>query len=225
MNISLYTLTSPLHDQKAVDAASAEFLAEIESKLGFSFDFRGHDFSGYGTGNLDVIYVRTGGTEGLFEEVFPTLKGNILLLTSGKSNSLAASMEILSYLNQKGRQGEIIHGSTDYIAERLKVLAQVQAARKSLNGKKLGVIGQPSDWLISSNPDAEALKAKLGVNLVHVPIEELIDIVLSDEDLSAYSHRSMGQDSGLGNPDMTEITAQIPSTIQKYTSGDLLPDG
>ena len=221
MNISLYTLTSPLHDQKAVDAASAEFLAEIESKLGFSFDFRGHDFSGYGTGNLDVIYVRTGGTEGLFEEVFPTLQGNILLLTSGKSNSLAASMEILSYLNQQGRQGEIIHGSTDYIAERLKVLAQVQAARKSLNGKKLGVIGQPSDWLISSNPDAEALKAKLGVNLVHVPIEELIDIVLSDEDLSAYSHRSMGQNSGLGNPDMTEITAQIPSTIQKYTSGVL----
>ena len=221
MNISLYTLTSPLHDQKAVDAASAEFLAEIESKLGFSFDFRGHDFSGYGTGNLDVIYVRTGGTEGIFEEVFPALGGNILLLTSGKSNSLAASMEILSYLNQKGRQGEIIHGSTDYISERLKVLAQVQAARKSLNGKKLGVIGQPSDWLISSNPDAEALKAKLGVNLVHVPIEELIDIMLSDEDLSAYSHRSMGQNSGLGNPDMTEITAQIPSTIQKYTSGAL----
>ena len=188
MNISLYTLTSPLHDQKAVDSASAEFLAEIEGKLGFGFDFHGPDFTGYGTGGLDVIYVRTGGTEGLFEEVFPALDGNILLLTSGKSNSLAASMEILSYLNQQGRQGEIIHGSTDYIAERLRVLSQVEAARKSLNGKNLGVIGQPSDWLISSNPDAEAVKAKLGLELVHVPIEELIELVKSDEDLSAYNH-------------------------------------
>ena len=210
MNISLYTLTSPLHDQKAVDAASAEFLAEIEGKLGFGFDFHGPDFAEYGCGGLDVIYVRTGGTEGIFEEVFPALGGNILLLTSGKSNSLAASMEILSYLNQKGRQGEIIHGSTDYIAERLRVLAQVQTARKSLNGKKLGVVGQPSDWLISSNPDAEAVKAKLGLELVHVPIDELIEIVKSDEDLSAYGHK-----------DMEEIAAKIPAAVQKYTAGAL----
>ena len=218
MNISLYTLTSPLHDQKAVDAASAEFLAEIESKLGFGFDFRGPDFSEYGCGGIDVIYVRTGGTEGLFEEVFPTLGGYILLLTSGKSNSLAASMEILSYLNQKGRQGEIIHGSTDYIAERLRVLSQVEAARKSLNGKNLGVIGQPSDWLISSNPDAEAVKTKLGINLVNVPIEELIEIVKSDVDLSGYIHPGIGYPA-TGHPGLTEIADQIPSAVQKYFDG------
>lgn len=218
MNISLYTLTSPLHDQKAVDAASAEFLAEIEGKLGFGFDFRGPDFAEYGCGGLDVIYVRTGGTEGLFEEVFPNLGGNILLLTSGKSNSLAASMEILSYLNQKGRQGEIIHGSTEYIAERLRVLSKVEAARKSLNGKKLGVIGQPSDWLISSNPDAEAIKDKLGIKLIHVPIEELIQLVKSDEDLSAYGHAGKIQ-SDKGYPDLTAIANQIPSAVQKYFDG------
>lgn len=210
MNISLYTLTSPLHDQKAVDAASADFLAEIESKLGFNFDLQGPDFSRYGSDGLDVIYVRTGGTEGLFKEVFPTLEGNILLLTSGKSNSLAASMEILSYLNQQGRQGEIIHGSTDYIAERLRLLSLVESAYNALNGKNLGVIGEPSDWLISSNPNAEAVKAKLGINLVNVPIEELIQLVKSDEDLSAYSHK-----------DMAELSAQIPSAIQNYTSGAL----
>ena len=220
MSISLYTLTSPLHDQKAVDADSAEFLSKIESKLGFGFDFHGPDFSGYGSKGLDVIYVRTGGTEGLFEEVFPALDGNILLLTSGKSNSLAASMEILSYLNQQGRQGEIIHGSTDYIAERLRVLSQVEAARKSLNGKNLGVIGQPSDWLISSNPDAEAVKNKLGINLVYVPIEELVDIVLSDEDLTAYAHPDMDH-TGTGHSSIAEIQSQIPSSIRKYTAGAL----
>ena len=93
--ISLYTLTSPLHDENAVNESSAEFISEIENKLGSSMDFRGTDFSKYGTGGLDVIYVRTGGTEGIFEELFPTLNGTILLLTSGKSNSLAASMVVI----------------------------------------------------------------------------------------------------------------------------------
>lgn len=208
MDIAIYTLTSPLHDENAVNAASRDFISEIEEKLGCKVDFRGPDFTGYGSHDLDVIYVRTGGTEGLFKDVFPKLKGSVLLLTSGKSNSLAASMEILSYLDQQGRQGEIIHGSADYIAERLSILTKVNAAKKELNNKNLGIIGKPSDWLISSDPDNEAVKRTLGVNLVDVPIEELIDLVKSDEDLSAYR-----------NEFMNEIAAKVPAGIQTYTEG------
>ena len=203
MNIAVYTLTSPLHDEQSVNAASADFIAEIEAKLGTEVDFRGADFSGYGTHDLDVIYVRTGGTEGLFKEVYPTLEGTVYLLTSGKSNSLAASMEILSYLGQQGRKGEIIHGSTDYIAARLTLLTRVNAARKSLQGNNLGIIGKPSDWLISSDVDKEVVKNTLGVNLVDIPIEELIDLVKSGE----------------GNDVRPELSADIPSAISKYTDG------
>lgn len=210
MNISLYTLTSPLHDENSVNAASAEFIARIEAELGADMAFRGPDFTNYGTGALDVIYVRTGGTEGLFKEVYPRLQGPVLLLTSGKSNSLAASMEILSYLNQQGCKGEIIHGTPAYIADRLRLLSKVHEARQFLNGKNLGIIGQPSDWLISSEPDKAALKERLGLNLVDVPINELIELVSSDEDLSAYSH-----------PEMEAIAQNIPTAIQKYTNGAL----
>lgn len=175
MNIALYTLTSPLHDEAAVNAVSGAFISEIENALGARFDFRGNDFSGYGESDLDIIFVRTGGTEGLFKEVFPTLGGNILLLTSGKSNSLAASLEIMSYLNQQGRKGEILHGSVSYISERINVLAKVSRARKSLNGRNLGIIGEPSDWLISSDADKKAVKEKLGINLLDINIQELVE--------------------------------------------------
>lgn len=175
MNIALYTLTSPLHDEAAVNAVSGAFISEIEDSLGIRFDFRGNDFSGYGESDLDIIFVRTGGTEGLFKEIFPTLDGNILLLTSGKSNSLAASLEIMSYLNQQGRKGEILHGSVSYISERINVLAKVSEAKKSLNGKNLGIIGEPSDWLISSNADKKAVKEKLGINLLDINIQELVE--------------------------------------------------
>ena len=210
MNIGLYTLTSPLHDENAVNAASAEFIGQIENSLGCQFDFCGPDFSSYGSHDLDVIYVRTGGTEGLFEEVFPSLKGNILLLTSGKSNSLAASLEILSYLGQHDRKGEIIHGSVEYIAQRLTVLSKVNAARQALDGQNLGIIGQPSDWLISSNADEVKVKETLGINLVNIPIEELINLVKSSEDISSYLPANA-----------KELTATVPAGIQKYTEGAL----
>lgn len=193
MKIGLYTLTSPLHDEATVNATSASFVSEIESALGYGFEFHGSDFTSYGAGDLSLIYVRTGGTEGLFREIYDRLEGPVLLLTSGKSNSLAASMEILSFLNQQGRTGEIIHGSVDYIAKRVDVLAKVAKAQQKLNGTRLGVIGQPSDWLISSAADPVALSGKLGITLVDIPISELIDEYhkadLSQCDLSDIAKR------------------------------------
>ena len=183
--IGLYTLTSPLHDEVAVNAASASFVAAIEESMGSRFKFHGADFSTYGTDDLSVIYVRTGGTEGLFQEIYGRLEGPVLLLTSGKSNSLAASMEILSYLNQQGRRGEIIHGSIEYIAERIGVLAKVAQARKKLQGARVGVIGRPSDWLISSVADPAALSSMFGIELVDIPISELVEEYASVPDSSS----------------------------------------
>ena len=191
MNIGLYTLTSPLHDPKSVEEASRSFISEIEQKAKIRFDIKGEDFGTYGEHDLDIIYVRTGGTEGLFKEVFPTLHGKIVLLTSGRSNSLAASMEILSYLNQHGRKGEIIHGSTGYIAERLLILSKVASAAMNLSGTNLGVIGKPSDWLISSEANKEMLKDKLGINLVEIPISELISEIY---DSSHFGSMMMASD-------------------------------
>jgi L-fucose isomerase-like protein len=199
-----------LHDEAAVNAASAAFVSEIENLSGYKFEFHGSDFTLYGSDDLSLIYVRTGGTEGLFQEVFANLDGPILLLTSGKSNSLAASMEILSFLNQQGRSGEIIHGSVSYIAERIKVLAQVAKARKVLRGSRLGVIGAPSDWLISSTPDASALYERLGIELVDVPISELIE---------EYHLADFGQGSEIADKAKAEFESHAPVALQKYSEG------
>lgn len=175
MDIAIYTLTSELHDEAAVGAVTQEFLGS----LGIDYTLKGNDYSDYGTHTLSVIYVRTGGTEGIFKRLLPQLRQQsqapFYLLTSGKSNSLAASMEILSYLQQNYMQGEIIHGSADYIARRLQALEKVQEAKRQLNGARLGIIGEPSDWLISSAAYPKAVKTKLGIELVEVPISELLE--------------------------------------------------
>ena len=175
--IAIYTLTSTLHDEKAVSAVTSEFL----ESLGITYDLKGPDYSDYGTCDLSLIYVRTGGTEGIFKSLLPELQAKsrrpFYLLTSGKSNSLAASMEILSYLRQHDIRGEILHGSTAYIAQRISLLAMVEQAQRQLQGARLGIIGQPSDWLISSHADQQTVLERLGIELVDIPIEELLSTI------------------------------------------------
>ena len=177
MNIAVYTLTSELHDEQTVGAVTQEFL----NSLDVAYDFKGSNYADYGTHSLDLIYVRTGGTEGIFKRLLPELQAKserpFYLLTSGKSNSLAASMEILSYLRQNGFKGEIIHGNPDYISKRIRLLAKAGEARNSLKGCRLGIIGEPSDWLISSQADKEAILQRLGISLIDIPMQELLDVM------------------------------------------------
>lgn len=172
--ISIYTLTSSLHDEKAVDEVTAEFLGG----LGIDYSMKGSDFSTYGEDVLSLIYVRTGGTENIFKSVFgivTAVRQPVYLLTSGKSNSLAASMEILSYLRGRSVAGEILHGSPEYVGGRIERLLRIEKARRAIDGKRLGVIGRPSDWLISSACDYDAVKKKTGIEIIDIPIDDLVD--------------------------------------------------
>ena len=179
-SIAIYTLTSELHDAQAIAAVTNEFLGSLH----IDYDLCGNDFSDYGTHTLDLIYVRTGGTEGIFLQQLPLLKSKssrpFYLLTSGKSNSLAASMEILSYLRQQNLTGEIIHGNNDYIAKRIAMLEKVSKVRQQLQGCRLGIIGQPSDWLISSHTNKYSVRHQLGIHLHEIPIQELINSLLKE---------------------------------------------
>ncbi len=198
----LYTLTSGLHGEMAPDARREPFIQALEAALGTPFDCRGDDFRGYGQAEgPELIYIRTGGTEGLFlKKVAPLLarvwaqgtnatgKQPIRLLASGQSNSLAASMEILSWLRQRGFAGEILHGRPADIAARLRAGAaengspaagtaflQPVSFGRILAGRRFGVVGKPSDWLISSEVDYTAARDVLGAELIDIPIKELVE--------------------------------------------------
>ena len=229
--ISIFTLTSTLHDKAAVDAATKEFL----EGLGIEYSFKGDDYEDYGT-ELSLIFVRTGGTEGLFKELLPTLQGlsrqPILLLTSGKSNSLAASMEILSYLRQEGLRGEILHGSPSYIRSRIEALSKVEEARRFLEYKTLGIVGHPSDWLISSGFDRDVILDKLGISLQYIPMEELLEEYSSLKDEVAESWNEVqslrsacrslsGTDRSLSDTDRSLSGAEgpLPTPVKQALPG------
>ena len=58
--------------------------------------------------DLSLILVQTGGSEGLFKkDIYGKFEGPYYLLTYGSSNSLAASLEILSFIKNEGKKGTL----------------------------------------------------------------------------------------------------------------------
>ena len=219
--IAVYTITSGLHDEASVSRLSDEFLAGVFPDG--DFEFKGSNFADFGTHSLDLIYVRTGGAEGIFKQLLPEMLARgterYYLLTSGKSNSLAASLEILSYLRQQGLKGEVLHGQADYLQHRVQVLAAVAEARKKLQGTRIGVIGQPSDWLIASQADPMAVMDKLGAKLVEVPMEELLNEIAKAPKDNAPAEEEMADKVRKSYPGATQIYHALDVLVKKYGLG------
>lgn len=216
--VNIYTITSGLHNEESVQRLSDEFLKGVFPEGGF--EFKGASFRDFGTGGLDLIYVRTGGAEGIFKGLLPEMIARgvekYYLLTSGKSNSLAASLEILSYLRQQGLKGEVLHGSPEYIRHRIDILETVDNARKALQGARIGVIGQPSDWLISSHADSMAVMDRLGVRIVEVPMEELLQEIARAEGSPAPSEVEMAPAVRAAYPGAVQIYNALKVLVEKY---------
>ncbi len=169
--VDFYQIRSPL--SQITEERMGQYIRALSDELGEALQrvlleqYLADDFA--------LLYVASGGSEGFFLEVFEQLKArHCYILTSGESNSLAASMEILSYLNKHGGSGEILHGDIGEVAAQIRALRNAHRALAALRGKNLGCIGEPSDWLIASGYSPEAMKQKLGLGFVSIPMEELL---------------------------------------------------
>ena len=169
MKIGIYKIVSSLHDQEYISKNTNDFISNIENELGSKIDFISkEDFSSY---DLVLTLIQSGGSENQFKKVYKELPRPYLLLTYGSNNSLAASMEILSFLHNNKEEGEILHGSISYIVSRINYYIN----NKEITYKRLGVIGRPSDWLISSNVDYSLVKEKFGIELINISLNELVN--------------------------------------------------
>ena len=112
------------------------------------------------------------------------LKEPFYLLTYGNNNSLAASLEILSYIKDNNLKGEVLHGTTSYLIQRVNELLSSPNNRKELY--RYGVIGKPSDWLIASQVDYDNALNRLDVKLVDIDINEVIELYNKDD--NTYSN-------------------------------------
>jgi L-fucose isomerase-like protein len=128
----------------------------------------------------DAFMIATGGVENLFKRLWETIDvemrcsphrpKTITMIADGRNNSLAASLEILTYLENIGVEGKILHGTNDEI-----ITAMVEThGRASLQGR-IGLFGQPSDWLIASGVNREYFRQRYGIETIDIDLQRVID--------------------------------------------------
>lgn len=179
MTIELIPFASPLHPGFDLEVAHRELFSAMSAE----HDIRltepeklpagGADAATGAAPDLQVVFIASGGTENQFVAAWARLPRPVYLLTDGKHNSLAASLEISAWVRTRGERCEILHGEPAEVSRRLGDLAAVEGTMRRLAGSRLGFIGTPSDWLIASSVDTESLRARFGTETERVDLEEL----------------------------------------------------
>jgi L-fucose isomerase-like protein len=119
---------------------------------------------------LSALLFLTGGTEHMALEFARGVRKPLLLLAHFGHNSLPAALETLARLREEGRKAWLL---TEADGEELPRFAQVAALAHELFGKRVGLIGGASPWLVASSPDFSAFWEKLGLEIVEVPLSAL----------------------------------------------------
>jgi L-fucose isomerase-like protein len=171
MTVELVPLYSSLHPGFDLEDAHQELFATISAE----HEVRILEPAALASGpsDLRVVFVASGGTENRFVELWPDLPRPVYLLTDGTHNSLAASLEISAWVRNEGERCEILHGEPAAVSARLGDLAAVENTMAVLAGSRFGFIGAPSDWLIASSVDRDALHTRFGAETEDVDLEEL----------------------------------------------------
>ncbi len=170
MKINVYPVVSSLHEKSFINQETASLLEDLRMKGNFIINITSIDEQS--ESGLNLVLIQSGGSEREFLKIVYKLKEPIYLLTYGGNNSLAASIEILSFLKQENIQGEILHGNTDYLVKKINDI--LYPKKKEL--VNMGVIGSPSDWLIASLVNFDEVEEELGIHLIEIKMQEFFDL-------------------------------------------------
>lgn len=212
MNIELITLRSLINkDNAPLNAASKKYL---DSLIKYHKDLNFVQTSS----SMKLFFIETGGSEIEFKKIYKSYQQPYYLLTSNNSNSLASALEILTFLHENNLKGEIIYGSAREVSETVFSINNAYRAIHDLQGNNLGIIGHPSDWLIGSDVSYQKAHDLLGVNLIDIPEQELIDEINkhnydSNDYLASFDKLTSKKDVLKG---ALEIYGAIKRLINKY---------
>lgn len=172
MNILI--IHSSFQNEAFVRSEYAELMRMLENELQAQFTILGDDENAvaqWKTAKIipDFVMTATGGVENLFLCILPHLDSEIRIIADGRNNSLAAALEILSYLTSSYKHGKIIHGSNE------EIVNEVRAELKPLHNTRIGCFGHASDWLIDSDVNRIVLERKYGISVIDIGLDRLYD--------------------------------------------------
>ena len=174
MKLNLITFASSLASRESIFTDHHELLDTIAGKYDVQYIFP-EELDKPLPDGATMVLVGSGGVEEMVKANIERLPSYVVLIADGLKNSLAASLEILSWMRLNGLHGRVLHGPTSFIMQGINDYAQAYEAIDKLNGKIVGVIGKPSGWLIASNVDYQALRERWGVTMLDISLDEVVE--------------------------------------------------
>ena len=174
MKISVVSIVAEIQDEERIDKTLKDKYQVLEENFELeeieADEIPYTDFSKY---DLTINLIKSGGSESVFAENIEYLPQPVYLLATDLHNSLPASLEILSFLNAEGINGKILHGEMEELVAEIEELAEYKKVRDNIASARLGVIGQPSDWLIGSQIDYEHATHHWGTEFVDIELDQV----------------------------------------------------
>ena len=175
--MNLIILRSSFQTDEFVRNEYAELIQRLENECHAEINIIGDEFvETHGRASQqtipDAVMIATGGVENLFVQTLHamSLPTPMTLIADGRNNSLAAALEILTYLGNNGMEGRIVHGTNNEIISTL-----VETCHGASLQGRIGLFGQPSDWLIASSVDRDYLLQHYGIGVIDIDLQRLIE--------------------------------------------------
>lgn len=198
MNIGIVTVSAILGKQREigerVNAECKTFLDKLGLKIenfGLVTSLKEADKIKDSIKSIDclVISVATGGTEKLIRKICKQTEAITILWATLSDNSLPSCLEALSKLKKtKGNVRLIFEGISEKSVGKVGFYIRLANTIKELDGSALGVVGGPSPWLVTTTKDKNVIRNKLGVKLIKIGINELLDIICKVPELDVRRH-------------------------------------
>ena len=206
MKLNLITFASSLASCESIFSDHHELLDAIKEKYDVQYIFP-EELDSKPVEGATMVLVGSGGVEEMVKANIDHLPSYVVLIADGLKNSLAASLEILSWMRQNERHGRVLHGPTSFIMQGIDDYAVAHDAIYKLNGKRVGVIGKPSGWLIASNVDYAAMRNRWGVEMVDIPLDKVVKgyEAVTDGEVQDITDKFINKAVGVKEPSRDEV--------------------
>ena len=223
MKLNLITFASSLASRESIFTDHHELLDAINEKYDMRYIFP-EELNGNCPEGATMVLVGSGGVEEMVKANIDCLPPYVMLIADGLKNSLAASLEILSWMRQNNRHGRVLHGPTSFIMQGIDDYAVAHDAVSKLQGKRVGVIGQPSGWLIASGVDYAAMRERWGVEMIDIVLDEVVKgyEAIGDDEVQDLTDEFISKAVGIKEPPREEVVKamrlyrSVKSIVERY---------
>lgn len=125
--------------------------------------------------DFKLIFIASGNVEHTIINNYEYLPHPLFFLIDGFNNSLSAAMELKAWANSQSIKAHILYAENNDIIEQVNTLYKIHTALKNIKGKKIGVIGTPGQWLVSSSVNYLLAQRRWGVEYIDISTDEVID--------------------------------------------------